>query len=188
VTAYRTIVADPPWRYTGPRRPENVGRAPGRGGVAESHYRTMDTEEIAHLPVGQLADQEAHLYLWVTNPVLTEQRHHGSPFDVVRAWGFEAKTLLTWCKQGGIGMGWYFRGMTEHVIFATRSDLGIPTALRESNVIHAPRTRHSQKPDAFMDLVERVSPGPRLEMFARRQRIGWDTWGDQAIEDVELIG
>jgi N6-adenosine-specific RNA methylase IME4 len=78
--------------------------------------------------------------------------------------------------------------MTEHVIFATRGDSQIPAALRESNVIHAPRTRHSEKPDAFMDLVERVSPGPYLEMFSRRARFGWDTWGDEALGTVEGVG
>jgi N6-adenosine-specific RNA methylase IME4 len=176
---YRTVVADPPWRYV-------IGKHSGMRGTAESHYPTMGYAEILALPVAEMVDVDAHLYLWVTNPLLTEQRTEGiSAADIVRAWGFEPKTMLTWAKNQ-IGLGFFFRGQTEHVMFGVRGRCPIPEAMRESNLIMAPRTAHSAKPDAFMDLVERVSPGPYLEMFARRKRLGWDTWGNEALEHVEI--
>jgi N6-adenosine-specific RNA methylase IME4 len=174
---YRTIVADPPWRY------QDVTRMSAR--TAEAHYPTMKVSEIAALPVAELAEDNAHLYMWVTNPIITEQRTDASPLSVVRAWGFEAKTLLTWVKPRW-GMGFFYRGRTEHVIFEVRGTLPIPAEARETNVFEAPTGAHSQKPDSFLDMVERISPGPYLELFARRQRFGWDTWGNEALQHVEL--
>lgn len=189
---YSAIVADPPWRYTkepGKLRARREMQPRGRGRQAEDHYSTLTTEEIAALPIQGLAAKNAHLYLWVTNPLLTDQRPdikgRLSGPDIARAWGFEPKSLVTWVKPG-IGPGWYFRGATEHFIFAVRGDLPVPASKRERNVLEAPKGRHSEKPDAFYDLVERVSPGPYLELFARRQRFGWDTWGDEALEHVTL--
>lgn len=177
---FATIVADPPWRYV-------IGKHSGMRGTAESHYDTMGYGEILSLPVAELAQDNAHLYLWVTNPLLTEQRTEGiSGADVVRAWGFEPKTVLTWAKSQ-IGLGFFFRGQTEHVIFGVRGHLPIPESSRESNLIQAPRRAHSQKPEAFYDLVERVSPGPYLEMFSRRARLGWETWGAEALGGTELV-
>jgi N6-adenosine-specific RNA methylase IME4 len=145
---------------------------------------------MAALPVPGIVADAAHLYMWVTNPVLTDQRPaiRGavSPVELAILWGFQPKTLLTWVKttaKGEVnrgGTGWYFRGATEHVIFAVRGDAQIPTALREANVFLAPRSRHSAKPDALMEIAERVSPGPRLEMFARSERPGWERWGNEA--------
>lgn len=183
---YGTIVADPPWRYNAAVTPLRSG---GRGGQAEHQYPTMTNEEIASLPVSQLAADQAHLYFWVTNPRLIGDyrgRRDCTPFDIVEAWGFKPITLITWVKPGRGGTGWYFRGQTEHAIFATRGKLGIPAAMREPNVIQAPRSRHSAKPPAFMELVERVSPGPRLEMFARQSRPGWDAWGSEAPHSIEF--
>jgi N6-adenosine-specific RNA methylase IME4 len=178
VKRYRTIVADPPWRYTEQTRM--------RARTAEAHYDTMPVSEIEALPVAELAEDDAHLYLWVTNPVLTEQRVDRNAFDVVRAWGFTPKTLLTWVKPRW-GMGFFYRGQTEHVIFAVRGDLGVPPERRESNVFHAPAGQHSAKPDCFYDMVERVSPEPRVELFARRARLsGWDYWGDQSLGTAEM--
>ena len=182
---FRTIVADPPWRYTG---------SPGLNGTnhptaAESHYTTLTMDEIAALPVANLAADNAHLYLWVTNPILTEQRLGGGPnvCAIARAWGFEPKTVLTWLKsENGAGMGFFWRGDTEHVLFAVRGYLPIPAEQRLSNVFRGKRGAHSAKPDAFLDLVEQVSPAPRLEMFARRARFGWDYWGDQSLQTVEM--
>lgn len=175
MSRYRTIVADPPWQYQ-PTKATEYAR-----GVAEAHYETMTLDEIAALPVAGLAEDDAHLYMWVTNPVLTEQRTKGwSAVDVVRAWGFEPKTVLTWVKPG-ISTGFFFRGATEHVIFAVRGRLPIAPSDRERNWFEGPRRAHSEKPDSFYDLVERVSPGPYLEMFSRRARFGWDYWGDQSL-------
>lgn len=160
---YRTIVADPPWKY---------GNTATRGS-AEDHYPTMPVEDICALPVGEwTAGDGCHLYLWTTNNFLREA------FQVVEAWGFEYKTCLTWVKRQ-IGLGNYFRSRTEHVLFCTSGS--VPTARRDvANVIEAPRGRHSRKPDCFMDLVEEMSPAPRLEMFSRRRRLGWSTWGNES--------
>src|SRR3990167_10782660 len=149
----------------------------------------MTMQQIAELPVADLAATDAHLYLWVTNPILTEQRLRDGPnvFAIVRSWGFEPKTLLTGIKsENGSGLGWYFRGDTEHVVFAMRGHLPIPEERRISNVFRMRRGPHSRKPEAFLDLVEQVSPGPYLELFARRQRLGWDTWGDECFQSVSL--
>jgi len=179
---YRTIVADPPWRYQeNPAQPRG-GRGPGS--YAENHYPTMRTEELATIPVGDLAEPDSALYLWVTNPILLRQRPTiaGSLgiLELVTGWGFEPKALLTWHKLGGLGLGWYFRGDTEHIIYAIRGNVRIPPELRASNHFAARRGQHSAKPDRFYEIVERVSPGPYLEMFARRRRYGWDVWGDEA--------
>lgn len=174
---YSTIVADPPWRY-GENRKHPTS--------AEGQYATLSADEIAALPVVDMVDDNAHLYMWVTNPVLTEQRWRGpNACQIARAWGFEPKTLLTWIKsENGAGMGFFFRGDTEHVLFAVRGDLPIPAGQRLSNVFRGSRGAHSQKPEAFLDIVESVSPGPYLELFARRNRFGWDTWGNESLELV----
>ena len=157
-------------------------------GAAEAHYQTLSMREIAALPVRNLADENAHLFLWVTVPRLYGDRGDRSftPVDVMEAWGFEFKTMLTWVKSGSPGMGWYFRGQTEHILFGVEGHLPILPAIRQPNYLVAPRSGHSGKPDAFGDLVEQVSPGPYLELFARRQRLGWDTWGNEALEHVAL--
>jgi N6-adenosine-specific RNA methylase IME4 len=173
---YRTIVADPPWFYE---------RSTGLGGkrAAASNYPTMTNAAIAALPVADMADESAHLYLWVTNPRLfRESTDECGPHDIMAAWGFRYVTMLTWHKLGAPGMGWYFRGDTEHVLFGVRGAAPIPPERRLSNHFAASLQGHSRKPDRFYELVERVSPEPRLELFARRRRYGWDVWGDQAPE------
>jgi N6-adenosine-specific RNA methylase IME4 len=176
---YRTIVADPPWAYEQSRIVTTSKTASTRP-EASAQYPTMADADIAALPVAEWCEADAHLYLWATNPRLR------SAFEIVEAWGFEYRTLLTWEKQGTLGMGYYFRGQTEHVLFATRGKLPIEPSKRARNIFSAPKTGHSVKPDAFMDLVERVSPGPYLEMFSRRSRFGWDTWGNEALDHLGL--
>jgi len=187
---YRTIVVDPPWRYENDRGTQTRARRGRKGAVAAGHYEVMGNAEIAALPIAELADDPCALYLWVTNPRIfghvNRRRDPLAPIDMVEAWGFRYITLLTWVKTGAPGMGFNFRGHTEHVIYAVKGRLSIPADKRESNVIIAPRHAHSQKPEAFFDLVERVSPAPYLELFARRNRLGWDTWGNEALEHVEL--
>jgi N6-adenosine-specific RNA methylase IME4 len=174
---YATIVADPPWQY------QKATQESYQRGAAENHYPTMRVSEIVALPVAELAADNAHLYLWVTNKILTEQRVDGTALEIVRAWGFEAKTILTWVKPQ-IGMGYYYRGCTEHIIFATRGKAPIAPAVRERNAFTANRTRHSAKPELFFDMVGRVSPGPYLELFARGARFGWDSWGDESPDPI----
>jgi N6-adenosine-specific RNA methylase IME4 len=168
---YSTIVADPPWLYK---------KQPGdqMHNYAESKYGTMTNEQLAELPVGDLAAPDAHLFMWVTNPGMFGGRFSTiTPADIAKAWGFEYRTLITWVKRGPLGLGWYFRGQTEHVLYATQGRAAIPPAKRRENVIRADRGVHSEKPQAFLDLVEAVCPGPYVELFARTPRFGWDSWG-----------
>lgn len=168
---YRTIVADPPWRYATKAGITTTGRHRRTQPAADARYSTLSMENIAALPVAHLCGPNAHLYLWATNPLLFEAR------AVLDAWGFRYVTLLTWLKTGNMGMGFYFRGDTEHILFGVRGKLPIPPAQRERNWFIAAKSGHSIKPPAFGDLVERVSPGPYVELFARAPRLGWDAWG-----------
>jgi len=165
---YGTIVADPPWRY------RDLGR--GLQGLAENNYSTMTNSHLCELPVADLAAADAHCYLWTTNPKLEPDSEGVSPWTILAAWGFRYVTLLTW-KKSGMGMGFYFRGDTEHILFGVRGKAPIPPTLRERNWFEAPKLGHSVKPPAFFDKVERVSPGPYVELFCRQPRFGWDHWG-----------
>ena len=160
---YATIVADPPW-------PSMHQRSTDHRGKPERHYGTMPVECIADLPVGDLAATDAHLWLWGVNRLMEDA------YRVVRAWGFTPMSLLTWCKPGP-GMGYYLRNNTEHCIFATRGAPAVPDSAALSTWFVWPRSAHSVKPAAFGDIVEQVSPGPYLELFARSPRLGWDAWG-----------
>lgn len=193
---FEVIVADPPWRYqkdAGAKQDSGAAPVSGRTGQAEMRYDTMSNEEIAALPVADVAATDAHLFLWVTNPGLYGGRFSTvTPADIAAAWGFTYRTMLTWVKttaDGDVmrgGMGWYFRGCTEHVLYATRGKAAIPAEIREPNVVMAPRSRHSAKPWEFMAMVERVTSGRRLEMFARHPRPGWETWGNQATTQAQV--
>lgn len=168
---YRTIVADPPWpdahKLTGVTR---VGRVKKERGI-EAHYSTLTIEDICDLPVVDLAEPEgSHLYLWTTNLHLREA------FTVMERWGFGYRSTLTWVKTGHLGLGTYFRTQTEHVLFGVKGSL--PTLSRtQVTYFTAAKSGHSVKPAAFGDLVEACSPGPRVELFARSPRLGWDSWG-----------
>jgi N6-adenosine-specific RNA methylase IME4 len=178
---YATIVVDPPWEYGKSRGFSwREGRPSGERGPMLA-YPTMSVEKIAAMPVRDLAADDAHLYLWTT------QRYLWRSPEIVRAWGFEPSTILVWCKPPtGFSLGGTFGKASEFCLFARRGRL---PALSRTNRDwwEWPRREHSAKPEAFLDLVERVSPAPRLEMFARRQRLGWDTWGDQALNHVSLV-
>lgn len=169
---YGAILADPPWPYK--------DSLPGKGRGAGKYYDLMSVESICALPVGAHGAESSHLYLWCTNSFI-EQAH-----QVARAWGYDPKTILTWVKANPetykiqIGMGWYFRNATEHVLFATRNNLRTKNKGTSNVFIHSRSgLEHSQKPDAFYDLVESMSPGPYLEVFARREYPGWDVWGKE---------
>jgi N6-adenosine-specific RNA methylase IME4 len=178
---YATIVADPPWQTkTGPSWGRNDKSAPLNASSHDLAYPTMSLTEIAELPVGRLAEQDAHLYLWTTNGYVE------AAYEIAREWGFRPSTLLTWCKPPkGIGLGGAFSLTAEFCIFARRGSLATQTRVDSSWWLW-PRRRHSEKPEAFLDLVEQVSPGPYLEMFARRARFGWDYWGDQSLGTAEV--
>jgi N6-adenosine-specific RNA methylase IME4 len=140
----------------------------------------MPTADIAALPVDALAEKTAHLYIWTTNAFLE------GTYGLVRGWDFRPSQLLVWAKSPrGLGMGGAFTNTTEFVLFGWRGRLA-PLQRCDTSWWSWRRGEHSRKPDAFLDIVERVSPAPRLEMFARRQRLGWDTWGNEALEHVTL--
>lgn len=160
---YRCVVADPPWRL------REAGA--GWGSDARRKYSTLTADEVAALPVADLAADDAHLWLWAINSML------GEAHDVASAWGFTPVTVLTWCKVGQPGVGHYLRNNTEHAILATRGRPMTPADKPMSTWWQWPRGRHSEKPKPFFDIVEQVSPGPRVELFQRQGRLGWDGWG-----------
>lgn len=171
---YKTILADPPWAEQG------GGAVYVRG--AQRHYPLMKVTDICDLKVNgnniaELAEDNAHCYLWVTNGFLP------SGLKVLEAWGFQYKTMITWAKDR-FGLGQYFRGQTEQCLFGVRGML--PYKLREDGVraqgrtlITAPRQEHSKKPEELRCMVELVSYGPYLELFARNSIPGWDSWGNE---------
>lgn len=164
---YRTILADPPW---------DVQQRGERG--AEKHYSLMSLEQIAAMPVADLAEDNAHLWLWVTNATLRQG------YDIAEAWGFTVRSPLTWVKFR-LGLGNYLRNSTEHLLFATRGTA--PVEFRSQPTwINAPVQDHSHKPEEQYALIERISPGPYLELFARRRQRGWDAWGNQIDSDVTV--
>lgn len=178
---YQTIVADPPWEYAA--MPVG-GASPGSFGAAQNlDYPTLSIDEIVALPVSGLADQDAVLWLWTTNRWLP------NAFSVVTAWGFSYRQTLVWGKNNPLPVGSVAPSAAEFLLVGRRGKPKVNWAF-PSSVIVAPRPsnrRHSTKPDCFMDYIEAASPSPRLEMFARRQRLGWDTWGDEALNHVDLL-
>jgi len=166
---YPTILADPPWDV----------QQGGRLG-ANRHYNLMSLDEIAALPVSDLAKEDAHLWLWVTNATL----RHG--YDIAEAWGFTVRSPLTWVKFR-LGLGMYLRNSTEHLLLCTRGNA--PVRFRaQPTWINAPLQGHSHKPEEQYALIERVSPGPYLELFARRRQPGWDAWGNEIDSDITIPG
>ncbi|MCQ8186198.1 MT-A70 family methyltransferase [Parvularcula maris] len=178
-TRFGTILADPPWQFTnrtGKMAPEHKRL---------NRYATMSLGEICDLPVGQVAAEPSHLYLWVPNALLPDG------LRVMEAWGFQYKSNIVWHKirkdggSDGRGVGFYFRNVTEMILFGVRGknartlDLG----RRQVNLLATRKREHSRKPDEQYDLIEGCSWGPRLELFSRGVRPGWTAWGNQAEED-----
>lgn len=164
---YRVIVADPPWKYD-----LRATDATHRGNLP---YPPMTTDAICALPVAQLGEHGSVLWMWVTNGHLLGSGGVSDGLRVVHAWGFEPKALLTWVKPK-LGLGHYLRNVTEHCILAVR---GKPTIVldNESTLLEAPVREHSRKPDEFYALVEKLTPGSKIELFAREPREGWAAWG-----------
>ncbi len=188
MTRYRTIVADPPWAYDGDGFPSMVG--PGRGRrrrtTKQIPYSTMSVVEIAALPVRDLSQASAALFLWTTN------RHLPYAFRILEDWGYEYTQTIVWAKTPRSPfVASVAPNHAEYLLVARRGSHRWSGSVRTNvlRVEQAPQwAAHSAKPDAFLDLVEQVSPGPYLELFARRQRLGWDTWGNEALEHVTLRG
>ena len=181
---FGTISADPPWQYRN-----------RTGKIAPEHrrlhrYATMPIDEICALPVAQLAASAAHIYLWTPNALLPEG------LRVLQAWGFDYKTNLFWHKvrkdggSDGRGVGFYFATSpnSSFSAFAGRSARTLAPGRRQVNYLASRKREHSRKPDQLYEIIERCSPGPYLELFARGARPGWVVWGDQALADFPALG
>jgi N6-adenosine-specific RNA methylase IME4 len=178
---FYTILADPPWRFT-----NRTGKmAPEHRRL--SRYGTLTVDEIAAVPVDRVAAMPAHLYLWVPNALLPQG------LQVMQAWGFEYKTNIVWHKlrkdgkSDGRGVGFYFRNVTELLLFGIRGQNArtLAAGRRQVNYIGTRKREHSRKPDEQYDVIEACSPGPYLELFARGNRERWVMWGDQAVEGYQ---
>ena len=178
---FGTVLADPPWRFanrTGKVAPEHRRL---------SRYGTLSFDEIAALPVGDHVEDVAHCYLWVPNALLP----HG--LNVLTSWGFEYKTNLVWHKvrkdggSDGRGVGFYFRNVTEIILFGVRGKNArtLDPGRSQVNLIASRKREHSRKPDEQYHLIESCSRGPYLELFGRGSRENWMVWGNQAVEDYE---
>jgi N6-adenosine-specific RNA methylase IME4 len=178
---FKTIMADPPWRFqnsTGKVAPEHKRL---------SRYGTMSLAQIQALPVAKLADDKAHLYLWVPNALLPDG------IAVMQAWGFTYKSNIVWHKirkdggSDGRGVGFYFRNVTELILFGIRGKNARTLAPGRSqvNMIQTRKREHSRKPDEQYEIIEACSPGPYLELFGRGVRKGWATWGNQADDNYK---
>jgi N6-adenosine-specific RNA methylase IME4 len=177
---YGTILIDPPWRFT--NRTGKVGPEHRR----LHRYQTMRFEDIAALPVGDLALPKSHLYLWSPNALLADA------LMIMKAWGFTYKTNIVWYKvrkdggPDGRGVGFYFRNVTELLLFGVKGKLlTLQPGRRQVNILISRKQEHSRKPDAMYDLIEKCSPGPFLELFARERVEGWTQWGDE-LDTYEL--
>ncbi|HTV13034.1 MAG TPA: MT-A70 family methyltransferase [Acidimicrobiales bacterium] len=172
---FGTVLVDPPWRFlnrTGKVAPEHRRLA---------RYNTMTAKEIAALPVGELAAERSHCYLWAPNALLAEG------LMVLENWGFTYKANLVWHKvrkdggSDGRGVGFYFRNVTELVLFGTKGKLRtLSPGRRQVNLFASRKREHSRKPDELYQIIEGCSPGPYLELFARHARPGWVAWGNEA--------
>lgn len=164
---YTVIKSDPPWKHQS----------------GEAHYLTLSLDRIKQMGIAldPLIAENAHCWLWVTNGTIKQG------YEVLNAWGFEYRSLLTWVKPR-LGLGPYLRNMTEHVMLGTRGKA--PVRFHgQGTWLFAPVQDHSHKPEEVYDIIERVSPeGPRLELFARRTRPGWDVWGNEVRSDIDLVG
>ena len=176
---YSTILADPPWQFanrTGKMAPEHKRL---------NRYATLSLQEIKEIPVSLAADESSHLYLWVPNALLLEG------LQVMEAWGFQYKTNIVWHKirkdggPDGRGVGFYFRNTTELILFGIRGKLRtLQPGRRQVNIIKSMKREHSRKPDELYEIIEKCSPGPYLELFARGMHKNWEQWGDQ-VDDYK---
>lgn len=178
---FATVLADPPWRFT-----NRTGKmAPEHRRL--SRYITMTTDEIASLPVSAITAETAHLYLWVPNALLPEG------LKVLSSWGFEYKSNIVWHKlrkdggSDGRGVGFYFRNVTELILFGVRGKNArtLAPARSQVNYIGSRKREHSRKPEEQYKLIESCSPGPYIELFARGIRSKWVAWGDEASENYK---
>jgi len=175
VGKYSTVLADPPWRFknsTGKVAPEHKRLA---------RYPTLSLDEIISIPVDEITEEKSHLYLWVPNALIAEG------LKVMEAWGFTYKTNIIWYKirkdggPDGRGVGFYFRNVTEMVLFGVKGKLRtLQPGRSQVNILTTRKREHSRKPDELYDIIESCSPEPYLEMFARGGRENWTIWGNES--------
>lgn len=180
---YKTIVIDPPWQYG------NWGAASKNSTMVKTYiapakemdYPTMSIEDIKALPINNLADENCELYLWTT------QKYLPDAFEVLKAWGFKYCQTLTWCKTPmGKGQGGVYCPTTEFLLLGRKGKMPKVERIDTTWWNVKRQIRHSKKPEFFQDLIETVTEYPRLEMFARRKRNGWDVWGNEVDGSVKL--
>jgi N6-adenosine-specific RNA methylase IME4 len=179
---YKTIVVDPPWQYG---RKWDIGSAKARihtDNPDPMPYEQMTIGNIKELPVATIADEDCDLYLWTT------QKYLPKAFDVMSAWGFKYCQTLIWCKAPrGTGQGGLYCPTNEFLILGRRGRMPTGKTRKDSTWWQVKRTnKHSKKPEFFQDMIEQQSDGPRVELFARRQRSGWDVWGNEVECTIEL--
>lgn len=182
--AYKTIVADPPWKYGkwGGHSKTNENWAKYEYPQEPLPYPFMSLQEIAALPIPDLADTDCELYVWTT------QKYLEHTFPLIRGWGFKVCETLTWCKEPrGTGQGGLFTPTTEFIVHGRRGKMPSKTRIDTTWWKVTRPVHHSQKPECFQDIIEQVSDAPRLEMFARRYRLGWDVWGNEVLPNVEIV-
>lgn len=185
---YKTIIADPPWKYDGngpasskTHRPNSFGSSPS----SHERYGSMSMQELRNMPIKNMTQDKAHLYLWVTNAFIERG------WQLCKDWGFDPKTVVTWGKIKNDGTpsmktGYYFRGATEHFIFATKGNLRLKSNKCEPTLFLSERLPHSVKPEWFYDLVNRCSFDNKIELFSRKERYGFDSFGNQAENSIDL--
>jgi N6-adenosine-specific RNA methylase IME4 len=169
---YKTIVADPPWDQ------KNMNKWKRREKTPENlPYPTMNLEDIKSLEIQKFSDENSMCFIWTTNQFLPKT------FEVLNAWGFKYLTTLTWVKPSGVGA--WFINRTQHIIVGYKGKLELKKRFEPSVYFHN-SLKHSQKPDIFHELFEKVSHEPRLELFARNKRKGWDVWGNEVVSDIKM--
>jgi N6-adenosine-specific RNA methylase IME4 len=172
---YRTILIDPPW-------PQTISGEWKKHKVAKKlPYKTMSVQKIKELPINNIAEEGAHLWLWTTNQFVKEA------YEVAAAWGFKVLTVITWVKPSGCGN--WFVSRTQHCLFGYKNKCQFNKSRYKPTVFYSnlPK-KHSEKPEDFYELIESISDAPRLELFARKKRKGWNSWGDEIKSDVKFGG
>lgn len=187
MTYYKTICADPPWPYESSDRGAIIKTVKSDGSIAKGvhvheSYPTMTMDELKAMRVPSAVN--SHLYLWTTNAFMVEAH------ELARAWGFNPKTIITWVKMKADGTpsmktGYYYRGATEHMLFCVKGSLRLAGPAAPTCIL-SPRLGHSVKPERSYSMIEAQSPSPRLEIFARRHREGWDRFGNEVASNVDL--
>jgi len=181
---YSVIYADPAWGYQSSGTPAAKRPCLERGDKPHSvnhYYETMKPSDIMKLPVADISEKDAVLFLWATNPLLPEA------LETMKQWGFKYKTMITWHKERCKGMGYWFRGHTEHILVGVKGKVKAFRCL-EHNIKKLPVEKHSKKPDEFRQMIEKATGnlGNRVELFARNNHEGWDAWGNEVGSSLEL--